>query len=528
MTIGFDQEPPTLNPFVPGGDSHIVLIIGQALHAGAYDVDAETLEMTPELVEEIPSVANGLVELTDSDEMLVTWRIRDEAVWSDGVPVSGADFEFTLEAEQGMCGGHVDRFYDPQIVDVQPKSITLGLSPALLYESIFRIVVPAHAVEDSDWCNDWNDKPWPSAGPFVFDSWDKGKSLRVVRNERYWKADEESGEQLPFLDAVVFAFEPERADLVTALEERRIDVLLGPTTSAKEIVAPELEALLHTDAEVQVLPGPVWEHLNFQFGPANPNEDSLNRYAEFRRAIAYALDRETLASDSGWIPLDGFLTAHTPSASTEPWAVYNYDPARAHDLIEVACRHAERDCVADPPVLQFRTTNIKESRRTLANNLEKMLEDVGVEVQIDLFDPQLMFGDPLEAGAWDVSEWSWVGSPGAASAAGIFDVLDPDAPPPDGDNYFRWGTPNSTVVDDDAVSRFRALLTELKSTADRDRALVLAGEAEGLLAAEVVIIPLGARPIWGASWPSAIQGFVPYSGAAGPTWNIEYWYQPGG
>ena len=38
--IGDDQEPPTLNPYAPGGDNFIVHKIGQAIYVGVYDAVA--------------------------------------------------------------------------------------------------------------------------------------------------------------------------------------------------------------------------------------------------------------------------------------------------------------------------------------------------------------------------------------------------------------------------------------------------------------------------------------------------------
>ena len=51
-----DQEPPTLNSFVPGGDNFIVSIIGQSYYAGVQEIDGFTLELMPELVTELPTV----------------------------------------------------------------------------------------------------------------------------------------------------------------------------------------------------------------------------------------------------------------------------------------------------------------------------------------------------------------------------------------------------------------------------------------------------------------------------------------
>ena len=90
-------EPPTLNYFVPGGEVGTVFLIGQSYWAGVHDIDGFTLDRVPELVTELPTVGNGGVVVNDDGSMTVNYQIRDEAIWSDGTPISGADFQFTLD-----------------------------------------------------------------------------------------------------------------------------------------------------------------------------------------------------------------------------------------------------------------------------------------------------------------------------------------------------------------------------------------------------------------------------------------------
>ena len=63
--VANDQEPPTLNQFVPGGDNSIVSIVGQTYWAGVQEVSGFTLELIPELVVELPTTSNGGVTVID-------------------------------------------------------------------------------------------------------------------------------------------------------------------------------------------------------------------------------------------------------------------------------------------------------------------------------------------------------------------------------------------------------------------------------------------------------------------------------
>ena len=77
--VADDQEPPTLNGFVPGGDNFIVSIIAQTYAAGVQEIDGFTLELIPELVVELPNTDNGGVVLNDDGTMTVKYTILDNA-----------------------------------------------------------------------------------------------------------------------------------------------------------------------------------------------------------------------------------------------------------------------------------------------------------------------------------------------------------------------------------------------------------------------------------------------------------------
>ncbi|MBT8206907.1 MAG: hypothetical protein KJO18_01440, partial [Acidimicrobiia bacterium] len=150
--VADDQEPPTLNPFVPGGDNFIVSIIGNSYFTGVYDISGRNLELVPEVVTELPTVANGGVTLNDDGSMTVRYEILDNAVWADGTPISGDDFQFTY-----------DIIMDPDLPTTKATyeditSTTAGdktfeytlAAPTVLFEFLFGTLIPKHAVEGTD------------------------------------------------------------------------------------------------------------------------------------------------------------------------------------------------------------------------------------------------------------------------------------------------------------------------------------------------------------------------------------------
>jgi peptide/nickel transport system substrate-binding protein len=394
-------------------------------------------------------------------------------------------------------------------------------------------------VEGTDFVNDWNDKMWVSGGPFSFDTWQKGEFVKLVRNDNYWKTDSETGQQLPFLDTVVFRFIPETASLINAFKAREVD-MINPPPAIETI--EDLQTLEAEGASVEVLSGPIWEHLNFQFGDNRlvRNESSYNDQLNYRKAVAHAIDKDKIVDEilKGQVePMDSYIDAFSPTLSQGSWAQYDYNPATAQQFITDLCAQDDTDCDAVPPFAVFSTTSNNDARVTLSQLFIQMFEDAGIGYEAQLEDSSLFFGETLDFGNWDLGEWAWVGTPGLAGLVSIHDVFDPEAPPPDGQNYYRWGTPEVTGADpdgfnqgassviDDTTAAFAAARDAMNATVDDTELLALFNTAEDILADNVVMIPLYQRLDPGAVWADELAGYKHNPSQAGDTWNMEEWYR---
>ncbi len=91
VRIIYWQAPSILNPFLSGGTKDVESASMIIEPLARYD---EKGNLTPWLVEEIPTVANGGVS---ADLTSITWKIRPGILWSDGTPFTSADVKFTYE-----------------------------------------------------------------------------------------------------------------------------------------------------------------------------------------------------------------------------------------------------------------------------------------------------------------------------------------------------------------------------------------------------------------------------------------------
>lgn len=324
------DEPPLLNPFLEGGSNAGVGIIGQSYFTGVWNVDATTLELIPEVVYELPTVENGGIFLPGDGTMMIEYTIRDEAVWSDGTPISGHDFEFTYNIITGGFNGIDIPIENPDpYLGIVPGSVS-GADKTFEYtmdsvttahELLFGTLIPAHAVDPETFENDWNTTIWPSGGPFSFVEWVKGDYLVVERNPNYWMTDADTGQALPYLDEVIFKFAMNQTELLDAFAAREADIVAPDATDAALVFLHDLQV---SGADAQVRSGPVWEHLNFSLGPGrlSRNPQSMNEHRRFRQAIAYGVNGEAIVADlyNGMIdPLDSYLAPYSPTLTTNPW-----------------------------------------------------------------------------------------------------------------------------------------------------------------------------------------------------------------
>ncbi len=431
--------------------------------------------------------------------------------------------------------------------DIDPDSIVVGdktfeytlTAPTVLYELIFGTILPAHAIDPATFLDDWNDKMWPSAGPFIFEEWAQGEFVKVVRNDNYWKTDAETGQALPYLDSVTFKFIPETEAIITAFKAREIDIIQPPPSSE---TIETLQALEPEGARVEVLSGPVWEHVNWQFGQKRlvANENSCNESYNMRKAVAHTINKKVLTDDilAGQVePLQSYVTPFAPTLSQDSWAQYAPDVAAATEAYAAAVAETGTECS-----VVFSTTSNNDARVKISELFVGMFEATGIPYENNLQDSSVFFGEVLDAGTWDLGEWAWVGSPGLSGLVSIHDVFDPEGPPPLGSNYYRWGTSeldaseyegddaiyadsNESVVKDAASERYAVIRDEMNATVAPSELLALIQEAENILADNLVIFPLYARLVTAAVWEDEIGGFKHNPTQASHTWNMENWYR---
>jgi len=341
------------------------------------------------------------------DSLTWTFALRPGMTWSDGTPVTAEDYAFTVRRMADPATAFdVAFYYGPianfaeaiagevpvdevgvQAVDDRTLTITtaqptpfLGLLAADVY------VVPRHIVEQHG--DNWSLDPATavSCGPFLLETWDKGRQVVFANNPAYngpWAAYWRQIVYLIGADEAVFpAYENGEIDLI----ERGYEQVISPADQARIESDPALAAQMHKWPQFQTW----W----LAFG----DDGTVFADLRVRQALAHAVDRDAIVNSvlrGQAVPAYGLLPQgfHSSDAERQRAAVLPYDVERARTLLAEAgfpdgAGFPRYDLtLRDPsPVVQ-----------TVAQAIQAMLrENLGIDVGIQSLERKT-FTDQLNA-----------------------------------------------------------------------------------------------------------------------------------
>ncbi|MHB1244555.1 MAG: peptide ABC transporter substrate-binding protein, partial [Gaiellaceae bacterium] len=344
------------------------------------------------------------------DPFTVTYRIRPEARWSDGVPVTAHDFVFTYQTVVKDEPPDSDLRRIRRIWAVDRKTVrVIFRAPTAGWQGLFDPVLPRHALAGEDFSRVWRhtiDNPKTGrpigSGPFVVQRWDRGKELVLVRNRNWW------GPRRPYLDRLVYRW---RRDPVPATKSGDVDVI---NVSGRIGDVPELRR----DPDLRILDDDLtgaWEHLAFNVRQSWPLADK-----RVRRALAYGIDRTAIMRDlfagTGFVVplLQSVVFLRQEPSYRENWSRYRHRPAEARRLLdEAGCRPGAdgvRICDGRRLSLDFVTSVGNLRRERVARLVQEQLRPLGIEV-VPQFATQRVFlgvGGLLPRGEFDIALFAWV------------------------------------------------------------------------------------------------------------------------
>lgn len=344
LTYRMTSPPQTFNYMLAKEESSITI--------GFYLLGGRLVEFDQDQQKHVP----GLLESWKwaDDKRTLELVLRDGLKFSDGHALTAEDVLFTMRAlydertqsytyrDQMMIGG---KPIETTIVDARHLRMLFPESVAAPEGYLSNIVVlPRHILED-DWNRGTLKDAWNmtsdlrriiTAGPFMVESVTPGERIQLKRNPNYWKKDS-AGLQLPYLETLIIELVADPNNAITRLQQNSIDIVdrIRPSDYATlksaegSVRAYDLGPGMNTDY--------IWFNQNDGVQAGKPIVDPIKRswFADtrFRRAIAHAIDRNSIASANLQglaTPLYGFISPGNRAwvATDIPRAEYDLEKAR--------------------------------------------------------------------------------------------------------------------------------------------------------------------------------------------------------
>ena len=526
LVIGITQFPSNFHPSI---DAMLAksYIEGMTLRPlTTFDADWELICM---LCVELPTLENGGAVRrpregeNGADAVSMTYRLRPEATWGDGTPVTSDDVVFAWEVgkhpQSGI--GNAELYRDITGIDViDDKTFVLHVRelgynynavndlrplPAHLDREIFEADPASYrsrTLFDRDPTN-----PGLAYGPYRLTEVEIGAYVVLEPNPTWW------GDP-PFFDRIVVRAIENTAALEANLLSGQLDMIAGELgLSIDQAMAFEQR---HADRfQVVYKPGLIYEHVDLML------DNPVLADPRVRQALMYSLDREAMVSQlfGGHQPVAATNVSPLDTMHADEVATYTYDPERAAALFEEAgwgeimggIRHN-----ADGEALQVElmTTAGNRLRELVQQVLQGQLRQAGVDVRIRNQPPRVLFGETLTKRKFDgMVMFAWVSSPQNAPRTTLHSEEVPsEANGWSGQNYGGYRNP-----------RVDELLDELATLLDEEPRRAIWAELQQIYARDLPALPLYFRAD-AHVWPVWLEGVVPTGHQYPSTLWVEDWH----
>ena len=523
LKIGITQFPSTLHPNIDNMAAKSYVLGFARRPLTAYGPD---WALTCLLCDRLPSLENGGAARETTPEgkpgIRVTYRLREDARWGDGRPVSAEDLRFAWEAARETATGFGPaEFYrsayelvveDARTVTLRFDKVTFEYASAGDFQPL-----PAH-IERARWEADprgyrnrtaYDTEPstpglW--SGPYRITAVQPGTGVTLERNAAW------AGPAPAFRRIQVRTVE-NTAALEAQLLAGQLDMVAGELGLPVEQAAA-LERRAAGRFAVAYKPGLVYEHLDVQHDHPALGDKRV------RQALLLATDRAQIVArlfqgrqtvaHSAVNPLDPMH-----DADTRQWP---HDPARAAALLDEAGwprgpDGVRRNAAGEKLSFELMTTAGNRAREAVQQVLQGMWRAAGVEARIRNEPPRVLFGETLSRRRLQgAALYAWISGPESVPRSTLHSEEIPRAERNwSGQNHGGWRN-----------AEMDALLEALPQELEAERRRSLWSRLQAIYAEELPALPLWFRAD-AHVWPRWLDGVRP-TGHLNPTslW-VEEW-----
>ena len=360
VVIAIGSEPETLDPTQGWGHGNSPIVQSTLVRY------TEDLEFENDLAVDYALSSDGLEW---------TFKIRDDAYFTDGEKVTASDVAFTLETAKGAQGS-VDLTYMESAKAQDDTTVVIRLSKptSIFLNTLASIgIVPEHAYSE-----DYGTNPIGS-GPYRFVEWRPQEQILFTANEDYYGT-------VPSIKDVTVVFMSEDAALA-AVQAGEVDAAYSSATLAStEVDGYHIEAITSADNRGFTLPMLPDEGKKTESGAPIGNDVTCN--IEIRQAIAYAIDRQQIVD----VALNGFGRPAYSENDGMPWnnpeVKIETDAAYAKQLLaDAGWEDTDGDGIVEKDGLKAEFSCIYPAgdsvRQAVAMAASEQVADIGIKINIE-------------------------------------------------------------------------------------------------------------------------------------------------
>ncbi|MBW4434139.1 MAG: ABC transporter substrate-binding protein [Pelatocladus maniniholoensis HA4357-MV3] len=363
-------------------------------------------------------------ELSDNGQRVVI-TLKKGLKWSDGKPMTADDIIFSYN----------DIYLNPKIPTPTKDSLRInarGDTPKVRKIDDLKVeftvpepfapflrwvggitILPAHALKESVHTTDQSGNPnfltmWTTGtdpkkiignGPYVMETYIPSQRVIFRRNPYYWRKDAQGNPQ-PYIERLIYQIIESTDNQLISFRSGQLDDLEVPPEGFSLLKREEKRTKFKIynggpDTSTTFIAFNLSKAKNSQGQPfVNPTKSRWFNKKEFRQAIAYALDRETMKTNAfrgiGELQ-NSFVYVKSPYylPPEKGLKVYNHDPEKSKKLLRQAgfkynAQNQLVDQDGNPVRFTLLTNAERKVRGDMAAQIRQDLAKIGIEVDLQI------------------------------------------------------------------------------------------------------------------------------------------------
>lgn len=427
------------------------------------------LVMQDAKAELIPGAAESWT--VSDDGTVYTFKMRKDAVWSDGSPVTAEDFVYAFQRLEDPATGaeYASMLYpvknaeevntgkakpdemgvkaiDAGTLEITLKSPTPYFLEMLTHQATYPVSKASIEKLGADWVKPGN---LVSNGSYTLAEWVPNDHIKLVKNPKFWDAGSVK------VDVVNYIPTEDRSSAMKRFEAGELD-------SYDDLPTEQLADLKAKFGD-QIRVGP---YLGTYYYAIKTDKAPWNN-PELRDAISMAIDRDFIA-EKVW------QNSMLPGYSMVPPGIDGYTPAMAAfaEESQIDREDKAKEILAklgygpDKPLKMEIRYNTSENHKNTAVAIQEQLKPLGIEVSLLNTDTKTHYSFLQQKGDYDVARAGW-----------IADYKDPEtflgiSRKASGNNYSSYENPKFEEVMDKAAAAGGKPEERMKDLASAERILM--------------------------------------------------------